>query len=333
MPPKKSKRKAVAAKNPGPQPSVVQQPPTKKQNRQDGQDKMLQVQATLVLLLQTVGLLACVQNPKGRSRTYPENAQFLTVVCQLHKEAIEAEQKRYQRAAAALAKDATKKKEERLGGQKLSKLKKAAEPKDMSGYWKTAARRAADLVHMQHELADEIVQEFVSSAEAVEAENGKLQWEANVIVNTTKDRGKGSTNYINNAKCFEPEHIKAIDAFVDKCHADGKGGGGTVTVASISAELEEKFEDLEFSPDAVLYALRNFCNSGEGYKWGKVKPRKCESDPERLEVKRTYMRDYSWALKKEEAGTHVIVYIDGVQYNLIYLFVLISLTRWSLSSP
>ena len=44
-------------------------------------------------------------------------------------------------------------------------------------------------------------------------------------------------------------------------------------------------------------------------------------------------RDFSWALKKEEASTHVIVYIDGVQYNLFYLFVLVSLTRWSLSSP
>ena len=158
-------------------------------------------------------------------------------------------------------------------------------------------------------------------------------WEANVIVNSTHDRGRGSANYIDKAKCFEPQHIKAIDAFVDKCHADGKGGGGTVTVVSISAELEKQFEDLEFSPDAVLYTLRNFCNSGEGYKWGKVKPRKCESDPERLEVKRTYMRDYSWALKKEEAGTHAIVCIDGVQYNLFYLFALVSLMRRSLSSP
>ena len=31
--------------------------------------------------------------------------------------------------------------------------------------------------------------------------------------------------------------------------------------------------------------------------------------------------------EKEKASTHVIVYIDGVQYNLFYLFVLVSLTR------
>ena len=41
-----------------------------------------------------------------------------------------------------------------------------------------------------------------------------------------------------------------------------------------------------------------------------MKARKCESDPERIDVKRTYLRDYAEALKKEEAGTHVIVYFD-----------------------
>ena len=54
----------------------------------------------------------------------------------------------------------------------------------------------------------------------------------------------------------------------------------------------------------------HFCNAGKGYRWGNVKPRKCESDPERVDVKRTYLRDYAAALRKEDAGTHVCVYFD-----------------------
>jgi len=42
----------------------------------------------------------------------------------------------------------------------------------MSIGWKAAARRAAKLTHMGHEQADELAEEFVSSAEATEIEGG-----------------------------------------------------------------------------------------------------------------------------------------------------------------
>ena len=75
--------------------------------------------------------------------------------------------------------------------------------------------------------------------------------------------------------------------------------------------LDEKFPDAPVTERAILYALTNFCNEGLGLKWGKVKNRKCQSDPGRLQVKQTYLRDFAAALKKEESGDYVLVYIDG----------------------
>ena len=228
------------------------------------------------------------------------------------------------KADAALKEELKRPAEQQKGAAKLQKLRANAVPQDLSGCWKSIAEVAAALVHMGKELAVEIVQEFVESAALNTSADGKtLEWEANIIVNTTENRGKGSPNYVDDARLFKPQHIKEIDAFIDKCHADGKDGGGTVSVMSISTHLEEKFPALSFSNSAVLYALRKFCNSGEGYKWGKVKPRKCQSDPTRMEVKRSYLRDFGDALIMEDRGDYAIVYIDGVLMP-VYLLMCVS---------
>ena len=139
----------------------------------------------------------------------------------------------------------------------------------------------------------------------------KWGWEATIIANTSENRGKGSEEYIDDGRLLSSEVVKAIDSFVDKCHQNGKEGGGTVSARSIGLMLDEKFPDAPVTERAILYALTNFCNEGLGLKWGKVKNRKCQSDPGRLQVKQTYLRDFAAALKKEESGDYVLVYIDG----------------------
>ena len=76
----------------------------------------------------------------------------------------------------------------------------------------------------------------------------------------------------------------------------------------------------------MRYAMVNYCDAGDGYGWGSVKPTKCETDPDRIDVKRTYLRDYSQALKREEAGTHILVYFDE---SYIHQKIRYTLVEWS----
>ena len=157
----------------------------------------------------------------------------------------------------------------------------------------TVGRRAADLLRVGHDNARLLVDNFLE--------------DGTVLVWDTKENGRGSPNYIDNARRLETAHIQLIDNFVDLTHS----GGGTVNVTQISDELEKKFPDLLVSHGAIMYALKHYCNGADGYEWGDVKNRKIESDPARLHVKRTYLVDYAAALKKEKEGTHKCAYMDG----------------------
>ena len=153
-------------------------------------------------------------------------------------------------------------------------------------------REAAALLHYGHDNADALVKNFLE--------------DGTVLVWDTEQNGRGSENYIDNARQLGAEHLKCIDSFIDETHSNG----GTVSVAVCANVLAKAFPKLYVTDGVIRYALTHFCNAGAGYQWGEVKARKCESDPERIDVKRTYLRDYAEALKKEEAGTHVIVYFD-----------------------
>jgi len=156
----------------------------------------------------------------------------------------------------------------------------------------TVCRDAADMLGYGHENADALWKQFLTDGSV-------LVWDG-----TTN--GKGSENYVDDARKLGPEHLKFIDDFISETHA----AGGTVSVPTCADELAKKFARLYVSEGCVRYAMVNYCDAGDGYGWGSVKPTKCETDPDRIDVKRTYLRDYSQALKREEAGTHILVYFD-----------------------
>ena len=130
---------------------------------------------------------------------------------------------------------------------------------------------------------------------------------------TLDNKTKRSIHCIDNARRLGSEHLAVIDGYIERMHAKG----GYVYIRAIRNELKSKYPGLKISAGAVRYALIHFCNCGEGYKWGKVKSRKCDSDPERIDVKRTYLRDYFRALELEKSGTHIIVYLDGAPLPLL----------------
>ena len=87
--------------------------------------------------------------------------------------------------------------------------------------------------------------------------------------------------------------------------------GKAATVRNPSGKPRTFQENMAFlTLCCVRYAMVNYCDAGGGYGWGNIKPTKCETDPDRIDVKRTYLRDYSRALKMEEQGTHILVYFD-----------------------
>eukprot|EP01048_Picozoa_sp_COSAG05_P000773 COSAG05_NODE_23_length_31591_cov_92.542995_26_plen_495_part_00 len=127
-----------------------------------------------------------------------------------------------------------------------------------------------------------------------------------VLVASTENNGRGSPNYIDNARLLSADHLKFIDEQVDKVHDEG----GALSVPVLRDMLMTQFPDLSVTPGAVHYAMVHFCNGGEGYVWGDIKTRKCESDPERINVKRTYLRDLSFALQKQHRGEAILVFVD-----------------------
>jgi len=156
----------------------------------------------------------------------------------------------------------------------------------------TVARDASAMLGYGHENADALWKQFL-------IDGSVLVWDG-----TTN--GKGSENYVDDARKLSPEHLKFIDDFICETHA----AGGTVSVPTCADELAKSFPRLYVSEGCVRYAMVNYCDAGGGYGWGNIKPTKCETDPDRIDVKRTYLRDYSRALKMEEQGTHVLVYFD-----------------------
>jgi hypothetical protein len=127
-----------------------------------------------------------------------------------------------------------------------------------------------------------------------------------VLVNEAEHHGFGCPASIESARRLNTEQLKFIDELIEAEHASGF----CISIPEIRKKLKKQFPQVDISVSAVRYAVVTYCNDGSGYYWGKVKPRKCESDPDRIDVKRTYLKDYADAWAKEMSGTHVIVYLD-----------------------
>eukprot|EP01047_Picozoa_sp_COSAG01_P026436 COSAG01_NODE_1704_length_9434_cov_159.120193_3_plen_435_part_00 len=130
--------------------------------------------------------------------------------------------------------------------------------------------------------------------------------DGSVLVQQADHHGFGSPASIESARRLNTEQLRTIDQFIEAQH----GEGTCVSMLQIRAELLKQHPEVTISEYAVRYAVTNYCNDGSGYYWGRVKPRKITSDPDRIDVKRTYLASYAAALKKEEAGTHICVYLD-----------------------
>jgi hypothetical protein len=153
----------------------------------------------------------------------------------------------------------------------------------------TVTRRANDLLHAKHENSTALVQNFLT--------------DGTVLVHDSSNRGKGSPAYVDSARLLGAAELKTIDEFITQTHSDG----GSLSVRQIADELNNKHPAVLISNSAIRYALIHYL----GYSWGDVKLRKCQSDPDRVDVKRTYLVDFARALKMQDVDkTHVMVFLD-----------------------
>ena len=106
------------------------------------------------------------------------------------------------------------------------------------------ARDAAGMLGYGHENADALWKQFL-------IDGSVLVWDG-----TTN--GKGSENYVDDARKLGPEHPKFIDDFISETHA----AGGTVSVPTCADELAKKFARLYVSEGCVRYAMVNYCDAG-----------------------------------------------------------------------
>ena len=108
------------------------------------------------------------------------------------------------------------------------------------------------------------------------------------------------------ARQLKPEHVAEIELFIERNHADR---GQSVTVASLVKHLatdRPDFKGVIVSRTVVCYALHHFL----GYGWGKIKGKAIKRDPRRPDIIRQYLLDFANALKLEQDGTHILVYVD-----------------------
>lgn len=153
----------------------------------------------------------------------------------------------------------------------------------------TVARRASELLHANHQNGMALFQNFLT--------------DGTVLVHDSSNRGKGSPDYVDSARLLGRDELKTMDDFITDTH----NSGGSLSVRQIADHLMEKHSTLLISNSAIRYALVHYL----GYSWGEVKLRKCESDPDRVDVKRTYLVDFARALKLQDVDkTHVCVFLD-----------------------
>lgn len=128
-----------------------------------------------------------------------------------------------------------------------------------------------------------------------------------VLVSSTDCVGRGSPNYVDNARKLSPLHLVEIDAYCDRSHKNGV----TVTVISIKNWLDEKYAPLAFAAGTIRYALVHFLDRG----WSVHQRMAYMTSEERQTQMRTYLRDYASALKQEKEGSAVVVYTDESYVN------------------
>lgn len=68
----------------------------------------------------------------------------------------------------------------------------------------TITRQASDLVNQKHEVSTALVDNFLL--------------DGTVLVPDTSNRGKGSLNYVDNARILDAEQLKCIDNFITQVH-------------------------------------------------------------------------------------------------------------------
>ena len=110
----------------------------------------------------------------------------------------------------------------------------------------TVARDAAAMLGYGHENADALWKQFLI--------------DGSVLVWGGTTNGKGSENYVDDARKLSPEHLKFIDDFICETHA----AGGTVSVPTCADELAKGFPRLYVSEGCVRYAMVNYCDAGGG---------------------------------------------------------------------
>jgi hypothetical protein len=212
-------------------------------------------------------------NPKGRSRKYAELLQFLYLMYKLRELHLSGELAEFAHRRPAASSDYT-----------------------MYGVF------AGTLLGMGKGNAREVRDRY---------------WkDGTVLVNETP-RGRASPNYVlDDARKLQPKHLARVESYIAECH--GTKGGGRVTIDNIRKDLLSTFGAggktragsalrlTEVSRSVVRYALVHML----GYRWGKIRLKKINPDPERNDVIRTYLKAYGDALALERRGTHIIVYFD-----------------------
>jgi hypothetical protein len=292
----KGSRKEAAPKRSGPQPAV---PPKKRMKaaaqaesaerarqhkERDTKDKLIFGDKSKKCKDpdKRAGLQQTVINSRGRSRGFYENCVYLTLCCSLYKEAAAEIDSKYEPLRLTPS-------HPYCSPPALRWLFLSSGMDDPRVNETTVARRASELLHANHHNGKALFENFLS--------------DGTVLVHDSSHRGKGSPDYVDSARLLGRAEMKTMDDFITDTHNDG----GSLSVRQIADHLMEKHDQLLISHSAVRYALVHYL----GYSWGEVKLRKCESDPDRVDVKRTYLVDYARALKLQDVDkTHVCVFLD-----------------------
>lgn len=127
-----------------------------------------------------------------------------------------------------------------------------------------------------------------------------------IVIVGTEIRGAGSTKHINHSNQVTSKAILEITDFIHTKNAEGPG----VVIKEIKDHLFTTLQ-LKFSSTTLRDTLHSL-----GYNYGKSKVIGMMNTEWRKQRIRYFLQEYSKALEKQTAGTHVIVYTDESYVNL-----------------
>ena len=126
-------------------------------------------------------------------------------------------------------------------------------------------------------------------------------------------RGRGAENYNDSRKIFTPEHLTAIDKWIEERR---KAAEAAVTVSEIAKFIEEDY-GITCDDGTILRALKAL-----GYIYMETSGRGMRRSEESKLLERKFLIEYAAALKKENEGRAVIFYMDEsyVHQNHVKVF-------------